>query len=322
VTFNGDRLLLRKPLRTFEASLETLVADDQGVMRPRQRKAQVSLFEALPGEVPGLYELGLPVAETGDKWHVNIGQKCPLNRDRNNVKPSYIQAVRAAVLNAAYDLLTTEEDVTAAWCKLAGADERCTDEAIKHLIRLRFGEKVAAPDPSAIEAMKRFQSQGGTIVVGLSKGEWANVKRAGALLPAGQICPTSKPYSDDPDAKGVTIIPEEKWTEGMKLIAGYAVFLARELMQVPLTVSVVHTTNNFAACYGSGRLDLNLLRLGHRWFEQGASEDVDSLLLHEFGHEYSSDHLSSDYHEALCKLGAGLKKLALERPEAMKYFLR
>jgi hypothetical protein len=321
VTFNGDRLLPRKPLRTFETSLETLVADEQGVMRPRQRKTQVAIFEALPGEVPGVYEMGLPVVETGDKWHVNVGQKVPLNRDRDNVKPAYLQAIRVSVLNAAFDLLTTEDEATAAWCKLAGADERCTDAAIKHLIRLRFGEKVAAPDPSDVEAMKRFQSQGGTIVVDLSKGEWANVRRSGAVLPAGQICPTAKPYSEDPNADPVTIIPEEKWTEGMKLIAAYARFLAKELMGVSLTVSVVHTTSNFAACYGSGRLDLNLLRLGYRWFEQGASEDVDSLLILEFGHEYRCDHLSSDYHEALCKLGAGLKKLALERPE-MKYFLR
>ncbi len=51
VTFNGDRLLPRKPLRTFEASLETLVADDQGVMRPRVRKTQVGIYEPLPGEV-------------------------------------------------------------------------------------------------------------------------------------------------------------------------------------------------------------------------------------------------------------------------------
>ena len=49
VTFNGDRLLPRKPLRTFEASLETLVADDQGVMRPRVRKTQVSIYEAAAG---------------------------------------------------------------------------------------------------------------------------------------------------------------------------------------------------------------------------------------------------------------------------------
>jgi hypothetical protein len=322
VTFNGDRLLPRKPLRTFDASLETLVADDQGVMRPRVRKTQVSVFEALPGEVPSLYELGLPVVETGDKWHVNVEQKVPLNRDRDNVRPAFLQTVRVAVLNAAYDLLTTEEEATAGWCKLAGADERCADQAIKHLIRLRFGEKVAAPDPSDVEAMKAFQAQGGTIVVGLSKGEWANVRRSGAVLPAGQICPTAKPYSLDPNAQPVTIIPEEKWTEGMKLIAGYAVFLARGLMRVSLTVSVVHTTNNFSACYGAGRLDFNLLRLGHKWFEQGASEEVDRLLIHEFGHQYSGDHLSEEYHDALCRLGAGMKRLALEKPEAMRDFLR
>jgi hypothetical protein len=42
---------------------------------------------------------------------------------------------------------------------------------------------------------------------------------------------------------------------------------------------------------GSGRLDFNLLRLGHKWFEQGASEDVDALL-------------------------------ALEKPDAVRHFLR
>src|SRR5271156_2253053 len=41
VPFNGDRLQPRQPIRTFESSLETLVADDQGVMRSRVRKTQV-----------------------------------------------------------------------------------------------------------------------------------------------------------------------------------------------------------------------------------------------------------------------------------------
>jgi hypothetical protein len=322
VTFNGDRLLPRKPLRTFEASLETLLADEQGVMRPRQRKTQVGVYECLPGETPSLYEMGLPVVETGDRWHVCVGQKVPLNRDRDNVKPAYLQAVRVAIVNAAYDLLATEEEATAGWCKLAGSDPRCSDEAIKHLVRLRFGEKVAAPDPSDVEAMKRFQAEGGTIVIGLSKGEWANVRRSGAVLPAGQICPTANAYSNDPNADPVTIIPEEKWTDSMKNIAAYAVFLARELMQVSLAVSVVHTTNKFAACYAPGDLHFNLFRLGHKFFEQGASEDVDSLLIHEFGHEYSDDHLSEQYHEASCLLGARLKRLALARPDAMRNFLR
>jgi hypothetical protein len=170
--------------------------------------------------------------------------------------------------------------------------------------------------------MKRFQSEGGTIVVGLSKGEWANVRRSGAVLPAGQICPTATAYSDDPNADPVNVIPEEMWTEGMKNVAAYAVFLARELVQVSLAVSVVHTTNRFAACYAPGDLHFNLFRLGHKFFEQGASEETDALLIHEFAHEFSSDHLSEEYHEGLCRLGARLKRLALERPEAMRDFLR
>lgn len=322
VIFNGDRLLPRKPLRTFEVSLDTPVADDQGVMRLRVRKAQVGIYEALPGETPALYEMGLPVVETGDKWHINVGQKVPLNRDRDNVRPAYVQAVRVAILNAAFDLLTTDEEATAGWCKLAGADARCSNDAIKHLIRLRFGEKVAAPDPSDTEAMKAFQAQGGVIVAGLSKGEWENVKRAGAVLPAGKICPTAKPYSADPSARPVDFIPEGEWTEGMKNIAAYARFLADELMGVQVVVSVARTTNNFAACYGGQRLDFNLFRLGHKWFDQGVTEDVDRLLIHEFGHQYSGDHLSEDYHEALCRLGARLKRLALEKPQALRQFMR
>ena len=44
----------------------------------------------------------------------------------------------------------------------------------------------------------------------------------------------------------------------MRNVAGYARFLAEELMGVKLVVSVVRTTNNFLACYGAGRLDFNL----------------------------------------------------------------
>jgi hypothetical protein len=75
-----------------------------------------------------------------------------------------------AVLNAAFDLLATAEEGHRCLVQEGWSDPRCSDQAIKHLITLRFGDKVAAPDPSDTEAMKRFQSQGGTIVVGLSKG--------------------------------------------------------------------------------------------------------------------------------------------------------
>jgi len=93
------------------------------------------------------------------------------------------------------------------------------------------------------------------------------------------------------------------------------VFLGKELMDVEVTVSLVQTKNEFLVCYGKGKLHFNVTRLGKKWFSQGATEKVDRLLIHEFGHQYSGDHLSEEYHEALCKLGAKLKRLALEKPE-------
>ncbi len=108
----------------------------------------------------------------------------------------------------------------------------------------------------------------------------------------------------------------------MKSIATYAIFLGQELMEVPVKVKFVNTENKFVAGYGRGQLHFNLHHLGYKWFEQGATEDVDQLLIHEFGHQYSGDHLSAEYHEALCRLGARIKRLALEKPEAIRSFLK
>jgi hypothetical protein len=323
VTFNGDRLPSREPLHTFEASLDTLVADSEGVMRPRVRKTQVSMYEVLPDEVASLYEMGLPVVETGDKWHIDIGQKVPLNRDRNNVNPAFLRVVRTVALNAMCERLS-EEDANGEWVRVGTSHPDCSREATTRVLDLRFTEKRAAYDLNDQEANKAWVAQGGTLVYGsmMSAQEWKNAREAEAIRPAGQLCPTAKPYSLDPNAKSVDVIPEKDWTDGMRNIAAYAVFLAKELMAVSLTVLVVHTKNNFSACYGSRRVDLNLLRLGHRFFEQGATEEVDRLLIHEFGHQYSADHLSEAYHEALCRLGAGLKRLALEKPEAFDQFKR
>jgi len=322
VTFNGDRLLPRTPIHVFTASLETQIADSKGVMRPTTRKAEVSLYEPLPGEVASLYEMGLPIVETSDKWHVSVGQKIPLNKDRNNVRPAYLKAVRTLVLNAMCDRLT-QDDANADWVRQASSDSACSPEAIKKVLSLRFGDKFAAFDPNDKEAGKNWVAQGGTLVYGpmLSPQEWANAKKAGAIQSAGKLCPTPKPYSKDKDAENVTIIPADKWTPGMKAIADYSAFLGRELMDVAVTVTFVNTTNNFVPCYApGGDLHFNVFRLGHAWFDQGITVEVDTLILHEAAHQYSGDHLSEEYHDALCRLGAKLKKLAMEKPGELRRF--
>lgn len=58
-----------------------------------------------------------------------------------------------------------------------------------------------------------------------------------------------------------------------------------------------------------GQLTINAGALGAEFFD-AVGPDAEAkrleLLIHEFGHEYASDHLSSGYHEALCRIGARL----------------
>lgn len=319
---NFPPLPSRAPLRSFEAPLPTEVADDEGVLRKRTAKTRVEVYQVLLGETPSLYEMGLPVVETGDKWHVNVLQKVPdISFNRNNAPPAYLRHLRTIVANEMYAMLT-EQDVGAGWVPEAIADPDLKPEAMECILDLKFGKHRAAYDPSDPESNKAFVAQGGTLITGgmLSRSQWANAKTHGLITPAGKLCPTSKPYSDDPNADPAKIVSRDKWSEGMTKIADYATYLARELMGVDLHINFVQTKNNFVACFGSGVLDFNLLRLSRKWFDRGITEDVDELLLHEFGHHFSGDHLSSDYHDALCTLGAKLKRLALERPEDIRRF--
>jgi hypothetical protein len=56
--------------------------------------------------------------------------------------------------------------------------------------------------------------KGFTVVTGgsLSVAEWENVRRTGALKPAGQFTPNPKPFTDDPLAKPLKIVPLTEWS--------------------------------------------------------------------------------------------------------------
>lgn len=160
-------------------------------------------------------------------------------------------------------------------------------------------------------------TQGYTVIHGgmLSGDEWANVKRAGAALPAGQVTPSPKPYS--PGGKELKFVKEADWTPGIREVVRLAREVAREILGVAgLQVDIVSdVTWSPAATYGrGGPLVLNLGRLGHRWFDE-QTEAVEALLIHEFAHHYEGNHLSEDYFEACCDVGARLARLALSKPD-------
>ena len=111
----------------------------------------------------------------------------------------------------------------------------------------------------------------------------------------------------------------------MARVVEYAKWLGQELMGVDVTVTLVkELRENVEACYGRrgprrGVLDFSVKKLGRKWFET-IGQHTDALLLHEFGHQYAGSHYSTEYYDALCELGAKLKELALEKPEAFRRF--
>jgi hypothetical protein len=320
---NNEEIEHRDPIMTWTESLRTEIGDD---LRPTSRRTTVEVFEPFEDELPMLYELGIPVVETGDRWHVSIGQKVPLNSDRDNVTPAYLRSVRVSVVNNMHEELT-EEDTTSTWVNEATEDDRCDDEAVNTFRVKKYGEKSVASDPTNPEADAAAMAAGYVIIPsrGLSRGQRDNLYRGENLTTSSKEFPTAGKgaYSDDPDAKPVKVYSESEMTDGMKRVRDYAEGVGRRLLGREIEVRMVYCKNfvgkRWGAAYGGGVLDFNVFVLGKQWFEF-IGERTDKTLIHELGHEYESNHLCDGYHDALCKLGAALAAEMLRDPKWFKKF--
>jgi hypothetical protein len=84
---------------------------------------------------------------------------------------------------------------------------------------------------------------------------------------------------------------------------------------------VKEPTAQWSANYGTGSLCLNYSRLGKRWFGDATidgQERVNDLLIHEFAHQYSGDHFSHKFLNAITKLGAQLGQIMYHRGLSQK----
>jgi len=320
-TINDEPLVTRIPVREFKATLRTPLGE---TLRLTERATTVTLYQPYPGETAHLYEMGIPIValqEGGDRFHIDVGQKVPLNMDRDNVTPAYLRTIRRTVLDASHDLLTADDAATD-WTTDAIQDKHVSPEGLKQLLTLRFGEKHVSYDISDQEANKIAVSQGYTLVHGghLPKAAWVNVKAAGLIQPAGQVTPSPKPYKPGQGSTRATL-PQEQWTAGMKNVAFAACEIAHKLLNATIKIEIVNDAQcmNFLATYGrgpgnTGMMEFNLRTLGRAWFEKPIDAKAVSLIIHELGHHIESDHLSRRYFDALTDLGAELAFAVADDP--------
>lgn len=304
---NGHEIPIRKPMRTVHETLATEVADHEGVLRPSRRRTTVHLYEPRPGETPTLYEMGIPVVELeGVPFHVEVTQKVPLNMERDNVTPAYRAAIRELVLEHACDSLSTN-DMAEPWVT-AAIGPNTPPEAVEAVLSARFTDKRVAYDPSDEEANKRAVVAGFQVVHGgsLPSAAWARAKELGLVQPAGKVTPGHR-QQFSPDGREVRRIPRSEWTAGMAVVADFYRTMAAEILGIVIDVEfVADLAIKYPAMYGDRTLTLNKTRLGNAFFQRNVDEAVVALGIHELAHEKVSNHLSDEFHEECCRIGARL----------------
>ena len=217
VTVNGERMKMRKPIATFTASLPTLISNDDGVLTRTTRVTGISVYETPDECTARIYELGIPVVETGDKFDIDVRQKVPLNLDRDNVPPAYLRKLRVLVLNELYERIDVE-DSNSVWVQEATASPDIVKSAFETVIDQRFGKDAVSYDPSDPEANAQAINAGASVIHGrsLSADQWKNSRRFQTVTPAGRSgFATAKPYSSDPNAPSVRTLSHDEWTPAM-----------------------------------------------------------------------------------------------------------
>lgn len=307
-TVNSVELLARSVVTSFEATLPTEINDGEGVLRRSARATTVNLYEPRPGETPTLYELGIPVvALPDDRFHIVVGQKIPLSMERDSVTPSFLRHLRAIVLNHAHDKLTAD-DLSAAWVTEATTDRCVQSAAVSTMLDARFGKKRVSYDPSDLEANKRAIAAGYAVIAGrsLPKDTWEVVRTANLAVPAGQVTPGHVVHTSPDGYELMTVHPTD-YSEGMCRLVAFYGRMATALLGCAIQIRIVSDMRlQYAATFGDRQLTLNKVRLRTKFFEDPIGEAQVALGIHEFAHHRVMDHLSDEFHDECCRLGAKL----------------
>jgi hypothetical protein len=310
---NGQPLPVREPLARFRATLQSEIADAAGFLRPTRRLTMVEVYEPLPGETGALYEMGIPVVDTGDSFHVNVMQKVPLNADRDNVPPAFLQDVRAHVLNAMASQLS-EDAAAETWVNNALEDEQVTDEAVDAVLTKRFGTRRVTYDPSDLEANRIALSQDYAVVHSraLSPRAWKTVRRARGALPAGQVTPSPKPFR--PGGAPLKLIEPSKYTLAQRRFVFAVQRLHEDLVGRPIVVAL--TTDRgwqFRGTYSGDVVFFNVARI-RPLIED---EETMSVVLHEFAHS-CGQHLTHEFDQGIGRMAARLVCKVIENPDYIR----
>jgi hypothetical protein len=314
-TYNGVEVPIRKPLRTFQETLPTEIANDRGVLTPRKRRAEVRVYQPQAGEAPMIYERGIPVVEMDGKYHVSVEQKIPLNTERDNVTPSYLRNLHTIVAGQMFDMITPE-DAEKPWVRTAVESDKLSEDAVQHIAKKRFGDSAVLYDHVDIGSNKEATSKGAIVIP--ARGAMSSTERkiflkAGALVKAGDVEEYKTNPDDKPPAK--TLSPEEHDDDQKKFVTLIET-VSPILINHAVTVKVIDDAILKLSGCTRWKEDSFVFEINIAYHDCTDWEANYELLLHELAHHkvQSNDHLCREFYDTVTNLGSKLAQLALDQP--------
>jgi hypothetical protein len=301
VTINGETLGERTPTRVVQqVSLPTVIADEDGVLKNTKRNTTIEIVKPFNGEAAKIYEMGIPVVEIDVPWHLNVGQKVPLNRDRDNVTPAYRGTLLAAVLDYTVDLLD-EEDAAKSWVK--DALPQAAPETVRSAVTKIYGEGAVIGNPFEREADKNAIDHGVNVIPGgaFDKSQWAAIKGANAAVSS------SSGFSLRPGG----VVADAKMATGWKAetLREYCQKAVHHLIGKDMDILLYDDDRLVAGLHTPYSITINLAYMPSEG--NGVGQYIDDILIHECAHEFSGDHLTMKYIHACTMLGAKFRGFEL-----------
>ena len=138
---NGELVPEREPELVRAATLATVIyGKETGAMRPTRRRTEIHLLATDDAE-RWLYEMGIPIQPIAARWDIDVRQKVPMPPNRDTVPESYLADIYAEALNAAHEAMEADE-FGEQWVKTAMEDPRVESEAVRSVMKGRYGGKV------------------------------------------------------------------------------------------------------------------------------------------------------------------------------------
>lgn len=313
---NGIEYPYKTPKKSWTATLlteGTTGSSDEQVMNKFQRKTTIEIFDVW--SVARLYEMGIPVCEIDCDYNINIGQRIPLNMDRETVSASFLKDVYAEVLNHTHDEIT-EENASSMWVRTGASDERAEADAIKSVLTERFGEKFAIANPFDPLANDDAIANGYKLVSGseMSADEWARVKENSLALSSSQLFPhpTSSDYK--------IIAPSDE----MRDFASIAAHISNVCLGFKVKTQFVDmkgTTPRATYSRDTHEMTVYYRACGKNFFDRTNPLEQLKLIIHELGHE-GGHHTEEAYHRTLTEIAAKLALYAAKNPKWLDTILK